>query len=174
MRRIRENPERWLSLLPAKLRATLDYTSAAADHLNESGALPSRHKMWLSYPEFVFQRLEFLLALVGAWWRPGSKGRPTGTALRNLLLVGGIAGFLGLGAFWGWLSCLLLIAAVPRRLYVVGVGLGLYGVFATILVHGMFFGAGRYALPLIPLAAPLAAVGFAALLQWRGYASLAR
>ena len=53
-RRILEDPLRWLFLAPAKLRATLDYTAAAADHLVESGALHEERKAWLSYPEFAF------------------------------------------------------------------------------------------------------------------------
>src|SRR5690606_18007897 len=65
--RIAKNPMKWLALVPAKLRATLDHTSIAADHLVESGALTREGKKLLSYPEVALQRILFLLALCGAW-----------------------------------------------------------------------------------------------------------
>lgn len=173
MRRIFDDPIGWFSLLPAKARATLDYTAAAADHLVESGALPAERKAWLSYPEFVFQRAEFLLALLGAWMsvRQNQNDKPSWGM--HLVLIVGVAGFLGLGAVFGWLACFVLLAGAPQRLDVVGLGVGVFGVAATMVVHGAFFGAGRYALPLIPLAAPLAAIGVVQVLRWCGYASRA-
>lgn len=171
-RRIRENPSAWLTLVPAKWRATLDHTAAAADHLVESGALPPQEKWLIAYPEFASQRCEFLLALLGAW----SLGRRTETprrrAFRALLLGIGVLGFLGGGAAWGFLACVLLCLMAWQELTSVGVLVGVFAVGTTMLIHGAFFGAGRYALPLIPLVAPLAALGVAEALGYfgsRGY-----
>lgn len=171
MARIRKNPVSWLSLVPAKLRATLDHTAAAAEHLVESGALPRERKRWLSYPEFGVQRAQFLLALVGAfaWHRRDRKSSRRWDG--RLLLALGVAGFVGLGAALGWLACVLFFVGAPRRLDVVGIGTGIFSVVVTMVVHGAFFGAGRYALPLIPLVAPLAAIGVAEALRMLGYAS---
>ena len=181
MRRIRDDPFRWLSLLPAKLRATLDHTAAAADHLVEAGALTAERKRWLSIPEFAFQRIEYLFALLGAWSCSRKEGsathRTSFLGLRSwdwgahLLLAIGAAGFLGLGATWGWLACILLFAWAKRALDAVGLGVGVFGVAITMVVHGGFFGAGRYALPIIPLVAPLAALGVAEALRLCRYAS---
>lgn len=174
MRRILDDPIGWLSLVPKKMRATLDHTAAAADHLVESGALPEERKWWLSYPEFAFQRAEFLLALLGAWvWVRRNQGDKSRLGALFLLALG-VVGFVGLGAAWGWLACLLLFAGVPRKLDVVGIGAGIFAVAATIAVHGAFFGAGRYALPLIPLVAPLAAIGIVEVLRRSGYESAPR
>src|SRR5690606_31771788 len=39
VRRVRESPVAWLRLIPAKLRATFDFTASGAEHLHEAGSL---------------------------------------------------------------------------------------------------------------------------------------
>lgn len=170
-RRILEDPWRWIALVPAKLRATLDFTAAGADHLFESGALSGERKRWLSYPEFFFQRLGFLLVLYGAAARASRVPGSIPKALPLALFAIGAVGFLGMGAIWGWGGFLALMSVARRDLESVGVGVAVFAVLATIVVHAVFFGAGRYALPLIPLSAPLTAVGIGELLERLGYAS---
>jgi len=166
--RIAKNPMKWLALVPAKLRATLDHTSIAADHLVESGALTREGKKLLSYPEVALQRILFLLALCGAW----ALANPIWKKVRHWLLVFGAFGFLGLGATWGWLSVLLLVG--PSGIRRPGVAGALVSVASTMVVHAVFFGAGRYSLPLLLLAAPLSALGLQKLLQGFGSAEAVR
>src|SRR5690606_12174325 len=64
-RRIREQPLAWLALLPAKWRATFDYTGAAASHLHEAGTLGDRGRLALGGLEIVTQRLGYLVGLLG-------------------------------------------------------------------------------------------------------------
>jgi hypothetical protein len=171
--RIQEEPLSWLSLVPAKLRATLDFTAAASDHLAEAGAISLDQKKSLAALEFVFQRLNYLLALLGAvtLLATGTNGAPSwGLRLPELkrplpaLALGlGLLGFGGLGAHLGWAVVVVVLALRPRNCLEVGVGYGVFAVVSTAVVHGAFFGAGRYALPLIVSTAPLSALGLAAL-----------
>ncbi len=170
-REILERPFDWLALAPAKLRTTLDFTAAGADHLTESGALRSERKPWLSYPEFLFQRLGFLLVLAGAAVCARGARRPLPRVLILSLFACGALGFLGLGAQWGWGAAILLMLGAPRDLQQVQFGVGVFAAAATMIVHSVFFGAGRYSLPLIPLTAPLVAVGVGEVLTRLGYAS---
>jgi hypothetical protein len=156
--RILENRAQWLMLIPDKLRATLDHTAIAADHLVESGALTQDNKSKVSFPEIAFQRILFLLALCGSW----SLASPLWRKTRHLLLTLGVIGFLGGGAVGGWFASFLLMK--PSEFRRPGISVGLFAVASTMLVHAVFFGAGRYSLPLLLLTAPLSAIGLRELL----------
>lgn len=167
-RRILAAPGAWFSLVPAKLRATFDYTASAAGYLREAGSPLGERQRWvLGALEIVARRLLVLAALVGAF-RLGQDSRPggEGSKKRRTWLRGG-ATALGAACLFGmtaWLSHLLLLvvggtAGGLARRPVLLVALG--GVAATVLVHAVFFGAGRYSMVLEPLLAPLAAVAFA-------------
>jgi 4-amino-4-deoxy-L-arabinose transferase-like glycosyltransferase len=164
--KIREAPLAWLGLAPKKLRVTFDYTGAAAEYLSRAGALSESGRLELGAIEIISQRLLFLLALV-AVVRAGrarfgsfsatDSGRPVWTGVGTLLAG---AGYLGLGAAYGHLGLWLATRATvgpraPRPLVLLFASLGL-----TALVHVVFFGAGRYTLPFLPLFAPLAALAF--------------
>jgi hypothetical protein len=164
----------WLSLLPAKLRATFDYTAAASEHLAAAGALSDSAKTVLEYAEFAFQRIGFALVLVGSWgaarfMNPQLLERRIGGVEGKiiLLLVAalGAFGFAGLSASLGWFSVVLLASVSGPFLLRTGPGLAAASVALTALVHGVFFGAGRYSLPLILWTAPLCAVGVALVMQ---------
>ncbi len=169
VRRIFERPLRWLALIPNKLRATVDYSAAAADHLVESGALAAEKKHLVSYPEFALQRIGYLLALLGAG--VCARRNSTWTKSIGIMMLIGVLGFLGLGAALGFSAILFLLLVRRSPLGVVGVLVGAFAIFSTLLIHAVFFGAGRYALPLLPLTAPLVGLGTAEVVGWLSYKS---
>jgi hypothetical protein len=79
------------------------------------------------------------------------------------LLAVGVGGLLGLGAWLG-LGVLCALGALclgpdldPGSTFPVA------AIFTTALVHGVFFGAGRYSLPLVLWTGPWLALGLAAI-----------
>ena len=63
-RRIRENPWRWLSLVPAKLRVTLDYEYTPASYLVAAGKLPRERLDPFARRCTAWHRLMWALALL--------------------------------------------------------------------------------------------------------------
>ncbi len=161
LRRIRSNWGGWLGLISAKWRATFDYTAAAAEHLFASGAISESGRDIVRILEIPFQRLLGILALAGAYSL--GIGRESGAIkkVRFILALIGLFGFLGGGAIYGWIALVLLSLGEPRKLEQVGVGYGVSTVAATALIYAIFFGAGRYFLPLLYACAPLASLGIA-------------
>lgn len=160
--RILEAPLAWLRLVPAKLRVTFDYTGAASEYLTRAGALSEDGRIALGALEVITQRLLFCLALFAlvraSWGRAGTFAKMPRLARVGMALSG--LGYLGLGAAYGHLGLWLLTRAttgsrLPRPLSLLFWSLGL-----TALIHAVFFGAGRYTLPLLPLFAPFAALAF--------------
>lgn len=161
-RRIRAQPLPWLSLLPAKWRATFDFTGAGAGHLHEAGALGDRGRLILGGIEIAAQRLGYLVCLWGlvalAWARrPG----PPRWALAVAFALGTV-GLLGLGAWIGLFVLAGLGALALRSSLDPALAFPAVAIVATALVHGVFFGAGRYSLPLVLWTAPWLALGLSA------------
>lgn len=162
-RRILERPVAWLGLLPAKWRNTFDFTAAASAYLSEAGVpWAGTWRDGFVACEIGARRLLLALALWGIW----RAGRPLvarrGLAgARLLVLVGGLSCLLGTTAWVSHVAWLLLVASAPRlgRHPVLGVTAG--AVAATLLVHGVFFGAGRYSMVLEPFLACAAGLAFA-------------
>jgi hypothetical protein len=168
---IRGNFAAWVTLIPAKWRATFDYTAAAANHLEEAGALSGAPARFLKIAELAFQRIMFLAALSGAAWIAYRKGqwsvldRRLGPLIVGGLVLGGVLGFGGFGAAWGWLCVCALSFLSVKPWRDPGIGVAVFGVTQTIIVHAVFFGAGRYSLPLLFWTAPLSAAGCAAVME---------
>jgi hypothetical protein len=166
-RRISSAPLEWLSLVPAKLRATFDFTASAASHLAEAGSpLSDRQRYVLGAAEILARRLLVLASLIGVY-RLGREGEARAGRGPALGIVRGAATALGIVFLFttnAWVSHLLLLAvgatagSLGRRPVLV---LGLAALGVTVLVHAAFFGAGRYSMVLEPLLAPLAALAFA-------------
>jgi len=96
VRRITAHPLRWLSLMPAKLQALLDYEVSPAYYLRDAGALSEstaeRAARWLT----AFHRLVCALALLSLVARRGPMPRAAA------LCLGGVAGSLAVHAvFFG-------------------------------------------------------------------------
>lgn len=96
VRRIAAHPLQWLSLMPAKLQALLDYEVSPAYYLHEAGALPEataeRAARWLT----AFHRWVSALALLALIARRGPLPRPA------MLCLGAVVGSLAVHAvFFG-------------------------------------------------------------------------
>ncbi len=171
-RRILNAPLQWLSLVPAKLRATFDFTASAASHLGEAGSpLGDRGRYVLGAAEIVARRLLVMAALIGVY-RLG-RGTAEGSRVGGRQALRGAATALAIVCLFtrtAWVSHLLLLAvgatagSLGRRPVLV---LGLAAIGVTALIHAVFFGAGRYSMVLEPLLAPLAALAFATRPHWR-------
>lgn len=145
----------FLRLIPDKWKVTFDYTGSAADHLAASGALGDGVQRWLAGLEIASHRLLGAAALAGV--ASLAPRRLLGTPRRVLLL--GLTGFAlsAYGSFLVLAASSLLVGLARRQPTLVLLAAALAGTFA---VHAVFFGAGRYFLPLVPLLIPVAALGF--------------
>ena len=150
LERIVAAPAAWLSLVPAKLSVTLDYAGAGGWYLHESNgeAFGGRAKVVLGTVETLTQRLVLLLALLAVWPGGPSRKRRRARLLRFGLLVAGLVSALWLSATVAYLA--LVGLALWRRPGLSGarpiVGTAVATVASLLLVHAVFFGAGRYQL----------------------------
>lgn len=158
--RIVDAPATWLRLIPAKLRATFEYSAAAEPHLQEAGALSGVAGAWLRSLEYAHQRLLSLLALTGAWWAARQRaGKRSPWVLVGIALVGAL-GFLGGSAPVGW-AVFVGLCFFGGRVIWSPAGFFAWGTLAsTAAVYAVFFGAGRYGLPVWYAIGPFAALGF--------------
>lgn len=158
-RDITASPAAWLGRVPAKIETTLDYFGAGPWYLHAANpdAFGDQAKLSLGVVETIACRLLLLgaLAAVGRW--PGAR-RP---ARSTVALLGGLAAVTTHG--WiGYLALIVAVALLGRRAIanapvIVPVSAGV--IAATVLVHAVFFGAGRYGLVVAPFVAVLAFVG---------------
>lgn len=160
--RVLEAPGRWLRLVPAKLEHTFGFTASASAYLGAAGAKISEEaRRGLSAAEIGFRRVLMALALWGAWREAagvhGGRGARGRSLLRAAVAAAGVSCLLGESA---WLSPLAFLALVGsrRELGRSPVLLAAGGAVAvTVVVHAVFFGAGRYSMVLEPLWAVVAA-----------------
>ncbi|HSC87028.1 MAG TPA: hypothetical protein VLC09_07140 [Polyangiaceae bacterium] len=158
--RIARAPGAWLTLIPSKLRATFDHTAAASEYLMQAGALPDGPRLGLAGLEFVWQRLGLA---AGAWAVAYAAARvgpaAAGTPLRKGLLAGSLAlAFLLPSCHWAW-TALIVVGALSWSRQSGPARQALWAAAITWAVHAVFFGAGRYTLPLLYAMAPLTGVG---------------
>jgi len=161
---IARRPGAWLALAPRKLAATFDYCGAAGWYLHESNpdAFGDRAKVILGGVETVFERLVLLAALLWASRRDWARRELAATARLAVFALGAVFTFLEHA--WLGYAALVLLALLRGRALGRGPVLASGAIavlLATMVTHGIFFGAGRYALVVFPLLTGLAAVGFA-------------
>jgi hypothetical protein len=157
-RDIAASPGAWLAQAPAKVATTLDYFGAAPWYLHVANpkAFGDEAKLSLAVVETIACRL----LLLGALWAVGRRQGPRLPARTVVAAVGALAAVTTHGSI-GYVAIALAVALLGRRAIeaapvVVPVTAGL--VAATVLVHSIFFGAGRYGLVLAPFVAVLAFV----------------
>ena len=143
-------PGRWLRLVPAKLAATFDYSGAPGFYLHQSNgdAFDLEAKRGLGIVETAYERLAYLGALIVAALGSGPMRRARGfvAAASGALLfqthaylaVLGEALALGLRRRALWEGPVLASAAFLALL-------------ATVVMHAVFFGSGRYSMVVFPL-----------------------
>ncbi len=154
-----ESPGAWLERAPAKVAMTLDYFGAAPWYLGASNeaAFGHRSKVALATVETIVSRLFLLAALVACGKLVGPRGR----ARRIAAFLGAVAA-LTLHAWVGYLAIVGCVALLGRRTVArmpVLVPMCAAVIGATIAVHSVFFGSGRYGLIVAPFVATLAFVG---------------
>jgi hypothetical protein len=156
---IAQNPAAWIARAPAKVAMTLDYFGAAPWYFNESNdAVFGAHaKMILAAFETVAARLFLLGALVAC----GRLRGPRAPARRVAAFIGACAA-VTLHAWIGYLAiafCVSLLGwrAISRVPVVVPASAAV--IVATVAVHAVFFGSGRYGLVVAPFVAALAFIG---------------
>lgn len=156
-REIEAAPGAWIARVPAKWAQTFDYFGAAPWYLHASdpGAFDEHAKLELAALETVASRLLLLAALVACGRLPGKRT----LARKVAALAGAVAaltvhGWIGYGmlvvslVLLGW-RALARVPAAAAAAYVIG---------ATAALHGVFFGAGRYGLVIVPFVTALAFV----------------
>ncbi len=158
LQRIAARPLAWLSLAPAKLLMTFEYSGAAAYYLRAANAeaFSDAAKQTLGVLETVYQRAVLLLALLALLRLDGPHAR----ARRVLCLACLVCVVLPLA----WLAHLGLVAVVAllgARAYRYPSAVAAAAVVATTaLTHAVFFGAGRYGLVTFAPLAALAGLAF--------------
>jgi 4-amino-4-deoxy-L-arabinose transferase-like glycosyltransferase len=159
---IAAHPAAWIALVPRKLAATFDYAGAAPWYLHDANeqAFPSSAKLRLGAIETIFERVTLLAALAWAARRASDdegRTRFVRAAIVGVSAVGAVFVFL----LHAWVAYAALAVAGllrPRALLrePVVASATIFALVATIATHAVFFGAGRYSLPLFPLLAALA------------------
>jgi len=149
-------PLAWAWRAPAKVAVTLDYFGAAPWYLHASNpaAFGDEAKTALATVEIVACRLLLLGALVACGRLPG----PRADTRRVVALIGAAAA-LTMQACIGYLAIVACVALLGRR----EVGrtpivapFTAAVVLATVCVHAVFFGAGRYGIVVVPFVTALA------------------
>jgi 4-amino-4-deoxy-L-arabinose transferase-like glycosyltransferase len=159
---ILEHPVQWLGRMPAKLRMTFDYFGAAPWYLHEANAqrFPERAKVALGAVETFVSRLLLAAALVSILRFPVA-GRSRATLARQALAIGGLVACVLVPGTIAYLALATSIACLGWRELVrspfVVPGTAIV-ILATAAVHAVFFGAGRYGLPVVPFVTALAFV----------------
>lgn len=143
-------PWAWLSLAPRKLAVTFDYAGAPGWYLHTSNpdAFDRVSKLVLGVLETAFERVLLAAAILAAWVRGRRQGGRPRERLRAVLAI-----VAALAACWehavlAWLALPLLLVTTRawwrRPTWTVTVG----AVASLVVVHAVFFGAGRYQLVL--------------------------
>ncbi len=160
LRKIQQDPLGWLALAPKKLSATFDYCGAGAWYLHEGspGNFGKGEKLLLGAFETFVQRALLALALIAALrWR--ARAWSWSTPRRLSLACAGLA-----IVPWAWVGVLLFsgfgLAQPPETPKPARLSLALAAATTgtTALIHGIFFGAGRYGLVIVPALVLAAAV----------------
>ena len=178
---IRQDPARWLGLVPAKLSFTFDHESFPVEYLHEArpAAWPEEERSAARNALTAFHRvlcviapLAFVAFLVPVRRRHAREPRePRRARITQTALLGGVglAAFASLSAspavVWPMvgLACLLAVLPLPGRPAVpAALGLGVVLLASIVAAHAVFFGEDRYHVVGPPVLALLAAAALRA------------
>lgn len=161
---IRANPRAWLSLVPGKWRATFDYCGAGGWYLHQANpaAFGEPAKLALGVIETVFERLLVVGALLVSSSAAGRRPRRLG-AWAAIVRATGWLGIACAFSPWGFLAHLALAFTLGARAIASAfeplVTVAFAMLLSTLLIHGAFFGGGRYQVPVLGFIAAIAAAG---------------
>jgi hypothetical protein len=155
-RSIAASPGAWLAHAPGKVAATLDYFGAGPWYLHavDADAFGEGAKRALGAVETVACRL----LLLGALWAVARREGPRARA-RSIVAVAGALGAVTAHGWIGYVAVVVAVALLGRRALAgapVLVPAAAAVTAATVAVHAVFFGAGRYGLVVVPFVAALA------------------
>lgn len=152
-RSIASEPFAWLSLMPAKLAATFDYAGAAGWYLHSSNpaAFPARAKEALGAAETLWQRLVVLASLLAVSRANGPRARA-----RRFVSALSAVPLIFRAAWMSHIGLLLALVLLGRRAILSPYGVVGATLLSTVVVHAIFFGAGRYSLVCFPMLGALA------------------
>lgn len=166
--KIKENPRRWLALIPKKLGHTFDHESFAIEYLREAdpGSWPESRRVAGRALLTFFHRLLLVAAALSVVSWVGRERRERALTVSQWSLLAGVVAatvyaFADLRHPFFWLPTLLPLAAClplagrPLQGPVGRYLLALLG--ATTLTHAVFFGDDRYHLVVTPILCILAA-----------------
>lgn len=153
LREIERAPTAWLARVPGKLAMTLDYLGAAPWYLHSSNpqAFDEHAKARLASLETLACRLYLLGGLIACG---RARGRLPTT--RKLVALAGCFFALTLHAWVGYGAIALCTGLRGWRSLVRGPPIFAYTaavIVSTVVVHAVFFGAGRYGLMVTPFVA---------------------
>ncbi|MFZ5894163.1 MAG: glycosyltransferase family 39 protein [Myxococcota bacterium] len=157
VRNVLQAPAHFLSLIPAKLSATFDWSGAPGHYLHASNyaAFDENKKLLLGVAEALVERIVVLVGLLGVGFADGPR--------RFQRLIAALLSAIWLFRPEAWLAHLLLVLLVLRfgsELWQrPGWVFGAAAVLATAVTHAVFFGAGRYGLVCVLLLIPFAVEG---------------
>ncbi len=152
------SPGTWLAKTPSKLAATFDYFGAAPWYLHAANGSVLRDvdKLALGAFETVAARLLLLGALLAVARLPGPR------SITRAAIAFVAAGFAVTEHAWpAYLAVTLVVVLLGRRRVAelpLVVPWAALVIAITALAHGVFFGAGRYGLVVVPLVTALAFV----------------
>ena len=152
------DPWLWIRLAPAKLARTFDYVGAGPWYLHESNprGFSAIHKTVAGVIETVYERLVLIACAVEAGRRARARF-PRSTLVLGLLAVGFACvehAFVSVLALLGlWILCRV---SAPRTRAFDLAALAVVG--STVVIHAAFFGAGRYALVVVPVVTVMGAL----------------
>ena len=158
-RRIAAMPAAWLARVPGKLATTFDYFGAAPWYLHASNpaVFGERAKKGLGAVETLVCRLVLLAALVTCG-RLAGRGR----LARKIVALAGAAGAVTLHGWIGYVAIAACVVIAGRRAAALApmvIPAGAVVIAATVVVHSVFFGAGRYGLIVVPFVTMMAFSG---------------
>ncbi len=171
---IRQDPWRWLSLVPAKLSFTFDHESFPVEYLREArpAAWPEDKRSGARTVLTTFHRLLCVVSPLAfvAFLVPRRRAREPRADGRARVVQTALLGSVALAAVVGlsasspvvWplvlLTCVLAVVPLPGRPPVPpAIGLGVVLLASTVVAHAVFFGEDRYHVVVIPVLALLAA-----------------
>ena len=158
-RDIASSPGAWLARAPAKIEMTLDYFGAAPWYLHVANPKQFGEDAKLSLG--VIETIACRLLLLGALWAVGRRQGPR-LAGRTVVAAAGALAAVTTHGWIGYVAIVVAVALLGRRSLSgapVVIPVTAAVIAATVLVHAVFFGAGRYGLVIVPFVAVLAFVG---------------
>ena len=171
VREIRENPVRWLALIPAKLGFTFDHESFAVEYLREArpAAWPEDRRVLVRGMTTLVHRMLVAAAMLGCIAFRFGEGRHRSVTQGALLVLVALLGYIGFASgtptFWPMVIFVSIVPWLPlpgRAEWPPALLLPIAMLATTVVTHAVFFGEDRYHEVVTPVLCMLAAAALRA------------